>query len=235
MKYLKLFENFNLGLRKLYHISSKDQLNGLLSGIKTDKAGSWGQGSGMYVSTSEKWCEEQEGVGSRYVDLMIELETEMRSDNFDMDYENLPDRFVNRYIDTLKNMFDKNFVISSGENFFLIFGNNIDKNDFDFQSINFRNEIIGEIPKSSKEDWCYLPINRPLNGVYSVKIVNNIYGAPLTKDFIERLDKFGLNEKIKKDLFESTDPVALRYIGSFIKPVRYKVKENGKWGKWIRV
>jgi hypothetical protein len=230
MKYLKLFENFT-DTNKVYHVSSKDQLEGLLSGIKTDNALSWGQGSGFYVNTSEKWCEEQEGVGSRMVDLMIELEGDTKSDNFDIDYEmNYGlSKIVETYINKLKNMFDDNFTISSNDSYFLIFGNKINKDDFSFESIKFRDEDIGVIPKSSKEDWCYLPIDPKSS---KVKIVNNIYGAPLTKDFMERLDKFSIKKMIKNDLLKSSEPVALRYIGPLIKPTKYKFKNNGKWDEW---
>ena len=228
MKYIKIFESFNI--RKVYHVSSKDQLEGLLSGIKTDNALSWGQGSGFYVNTSEKWCEEQEGVGSRIVDLMIELEVDTKSDNFDIDYEmNYGlSKIVENYIDKLKTMFKNNFIISSNDSFFIIFGNNVNKSDFSFEKIHFRNEDIGIVPKSSKEDWCYLPITKDKQ----VKIVNNIYGAPLTKDFMEKLNKFGIKKMIKNDLLKSSEPVALRYIGPLIKPTKYKFKNNGKWGEW---
>jgi hypothetical protein len=231
MRYLKLFESFT-DKNKVYHISSKDQLERLLSGIKTDNALSWGQGIGFYVNTSEKWCEEQEGVGSRMVDLMIELEADAKSDNFDVDYEmNYGlSKIVENYINKLKDMFDDNFTISSNDSYFLIFGNKINKDDFIFEPIKFRNEDIGVIPKSSKEDWCYLPIDTKSN---KVKIVNNIYGAPLTKNFMERLDKFGIKEMIKNDLLKSSETVALRYIGPIIKPTRYKFKKDGKWGEWI--
>jgi hypothetical protein len=87
MKYLKLFESFNLGKQKFYHITIKKNLDGLLNGIRIDKAQDWGQGPGFYVNTSEKLQDEQEGVGSNVVDLMIEIEAELSSDNFDMDYE----------------------------------------------------------------------------------------------------------------------------------------------------
>lgn len=231
MRYLKLFESFT-DTNKVYHVSSKDQLEGLLSGIKTDNALSWGQGSGFYVNTSEKWCEEQEGVGSRMVDLMIELEADTKSDNFDVDYEmNYGlSKIIETYINKLKNMFDDNFTISSNDSSFLIFGNKINKDDFSFEPIKFRNEDIGVIPKSSKEDWCYLPIDPKSN---KVKIVNNIYGAPITKDFMERLDKFSIKKMIKNDLLKSSEPVALRYIGPLIKPKKYKFKKDGKWGEWI--
>lgn len=228
MRYIKLFETFN-NIRKVYHVSSKDQLEGLLSGIKTDNALSWGQGSGFYVNTSEKWCEEQEGVGSRIVNLMIELEVNL--DNIDIDYEmNYGlSKITENYIDKLKNMFKTNFIISSSDNNFLIFGNNVNESDFSFEKIHFREEDIGVVPKSSKEDWCYLPITKDKK----VKIVNNIYGAPLTKDFMEKLDKFGIKEMIKNDLLKSSEPVALRYIGPVIKPIKYKFKKDGKWGEWI--
>jgi hypothetical protein len=231
MRYLKLFESFT-DTNKVYHVSSKDQLEGLLAGIKTDNALSWGQGSGFYVNTSEKWCEEQEGVGSRMVDLMIELEADTKSDNFDVDYEmNYGlSKIVETYINKLKNMFDDNFTISSNDSSFLIFGNKINKDDFSFEPIKFRNEDIGIIPKSSKEDWCYLPIDPKSN---KVKIVNNIYGAPITKDFMERLDKFNIKKMIKNDLLKSSEQVALRYIGPLIKPKKYKFKKDGKWGEWI--
>ncbi len=231
MRYLKLFESFT-DTNKVYHVSSKDQLEGLLSGIKTDNALSWGQGSGFYVNTSEKWCEEQEGVGSRMVDLMIELEADTKSDNFDVDYEmNYGlSKIIETYINKLKNMFDDNFTISSNDSSFLIFGNKINKDDFSFEPIKFRNEDIGIIPKSSKEDWCYLPIDPKSN---KVKIVNNIYGAPITKDFMERLDKFNIKKMIKNDLLKSSEQVALRYIGPLIKPKKYKFKKDGKWGEWI--
>ncbi len=231
MRYLKLFESFT-DTNKVYHVSSKDQLEGLLSGIKTDNALSWGQGSGFYVNTSEKWCEEQEGVGSRMVDLMIELEADTKSDNFDVDYEmNYGlSKIIETYINKLKNMFDDNFTISSNDSSFLIFGNKINKDDFSFEPIKFRNEDIGVIPKSSKEDWCYLPIDPKSN---KVKIVNNIYGAPITKDFMERLDKFNIKKMIKNDLLKSSEQVALRYIGPLIKPKKYKFKKDGKWGEWI--
>lgn len=231
MRYLKLFESFT-DTNKVYHVSSKDQLEGLLAGIKTDNALSWGQGSGFYVNTSEKWCEEQEGVGSRMVDLMIELEADTKSDNFDVDYEmNYGlSKIIETYINKLKNMFDDNFTISSNDSSFLIFGNKINKDDFSFEPIKFRNEDIGIIPKSSKEDWCYLPIDPKSN---KVKIVNNIYGAPITKDFMERLDKFSIKKMIKNDLLKSSEQVALRYIGPLIKPKKYKFKKDGKWGEWI--
>ena len=231
MRYLKLFESFT-DTNKVYHVSSKDQLEGLLAGIKTDNALSWGQGSGFYVNTSEKWCEEQEGVGSRMVDLMIELEADTKSDNFDVDYEmNYGlSKIIETYINKLKNMFDDNFTISSNDSSFLIFGNKINKDDFSFEPIKFRNEDIGVIPKSSKEDWCYLPIDPKSN---KVKIVNNIYGAPITKDFMERLDKFNIKKMIKNDLLKSSEQVALRYIGPLIKPKKYKFKKDGKWGEWI--
>ena len=75
-----------------------------------------------------------------------------------------------------------------------------------------------------------LPIDPKSN---KVKIVNNIYGAPITKDFMERLDKFSIKKMIKNDLLKSSEPVALRYIGPLIKPKKYKFKKDGKWGEWI--
>lgn len=240
MRYVKLFENFESTKKvKFYHITDKENLTKLLSGIKVDRAATWGQGPGFYVSTSEKYCEEQEGVGSRLVDLMIEIETELTTDNFDIDYEmnyNLSE-IVENQIPQLNKIFANSFIISKGREHFLIFSDKLESKDFTFEPVSFRKKIIGYIPNSTSADWCYLPLKNKNIKKPKVKIINNIYGAPLTKNFIEKLDKYGYREKIKEAVFSSIDDVpnvALRYIGPVIYPTRYKFKnlENQTWSKW---
>lgn len=234
MKYIKLFESFNLGRQKFYHITIKQNLDKLLSGIKIDKSQDWGQGPGFYVNTSEKLQDQQEGVGSNIVDLMIEIETELSSDNFDMDYEmnHQLGEIVERQIPNLKRLFKKQLTISKDNNDFLIFTNNLTSEDFQFDTIKFREETT-IVPVCSEDDWCYLPITKDKK----VKVLNNIYGVPLTRNFMDRLDKFKIKELIQKDLFSSKEPVALRYIGPDIKPTRYKEKDLKKntWSNWNKV
>ncbi len=234
MKYLKLFESFNLGKRKFYHITIKQNLDKLLSGIKIDKSQDWGQGPGFYVNTSEELQNQQEGVGSNIVDLMIEIEAELSSDNFDMDYEMNYQlgEIVERQIPNIKRLFKKQLTISKDNNNFLIFTNNLTSEDFQFDEIKFREETT-IVPICSEEDWCYLPITKDKK----VKVSNNIYGVPLTKNFMDRLDKFKIKELIQKDLFSSKEPIALRYIGPDIKPTRYKEKDLKKntWSNWIDI
>jgi hypothetical protein len=232
MKYLKLFESFNLGKQKFYHITIKKNLDGLLNGIRIDKAQDWGQGPGFYVNTSEKLQDEQEGVGSNVVDLMIEIEAELSSDNFDMDYEMNYQLggIVEKQIPNLKKLFKKQFTISKDNNYFSIFTNNLKPEDFQFETIKFREDNT-IIPICSDDDWCYLPITVD----NKVKVSNNIYGITLTRNFMDRLDNFEIKELIQKDLFSIKEPIALRYIGPVIKPTRYKEKDIKKntWSSWI--
>ena len=229
----KLYENLNLGEKKFYHATDKKNLQSLLNGIVVNRKDLYSQGGGFYVNTSEKHLEELEGVGSVLISLMIEIETEFSNENFDIDYEmnyGLSD-IINNLIGDIKNKFNESFIISNKDKDYLIFGNNINKGDFSFEPIKFRNEIIGEVPNSSKSEWVYLPVKK-VNNEYKVLIVNNIYGAPLTKHFIDKLDKIGIKEIIQKVIFNQYDntQTSLRYIGNnVIKPTRYKYKENGKW------
>ena len=92
MKYIKNFEYFSINekynsLTKFYHITDRKNLQSLLKGIEINKAGTWGQGNGLYVFNNESKAEEPDGIGSRLVNTMIELETILNEDNFDIDYE----------------------------------------------------------------------------------------------------------------------------------------------------
>lgn len=233
MKYIKkyngLYEKYNDKM-SFYHISSKDNLKSLLNGLKTNKYSEWGQGKGIYVYTDEKVAGRQEGVGSRFVDIMVEFKSILNTKNFDMDYElnyNLP-RIIKNNIKNIKNKFKNNFIIKYNNKNYLIFTNNINKNDFYFKKINFRNEDT-YIPLSKKKgDWCYLPIDKNLN----IDIEQNIYGVPLIRNFMERLDKYGIKEMIFRDLSNDDEITALRYIGPSIYPDRYKIRLNNKWGEW---
>lgn len=234
----KLYEKFNLGKKKFYHATDKKNLQSLLNGIVVDRKDSYSQGGGFYVNTSEKHLEELEGVGSVFISLMVEVEADLSNVNFDIDYEmNYSlSNVIDDLIDDVKNKFDKSFIISNGEKDYLIFGNDITKDDFDFEKVEFRGEFIGEVPINPKKEWVYLPVQK-INNKYKVIITNNIYGAPLTKHFIDRLDKIGIKEVIQKEVFNQygDKQTSLRYIGeNIIKPTRYKFKENGEWGEWIK-
>jgi hypothetical protein len=233
MKYIKrynnLYEKYNDKI-SFYHISTKDNLKSLLKGIKSNLKDEWKQGKGFYVYNSEKVAESQEGVGKNIVDIMIEFKSILNYKNFDMDYElnyNLP-RIIKNNIKNIKNKFKNNFIIKYNDKNYLIFTNNLNKENFYFGKILFRNEIT-YIPKSNKEgDWCYLPVDKNLN----IDIEQNIYGVPLIKNFMKRLDRYGIKKMIFEDLSNDNETIAYRYLGPIIYPNKYKIKTGNKWGEW---
>ncbi len=229
LEHLKNFESFNL--IRVYHATSKDELKSLFAGIRINKADTWGQGLGFYVHTDISKLEEMTGVGSRFIDAIIEIEAEASPKNFDIDYE------MNDYIaeelqklktDLIKK-FNRQLQIEGKECNFLIFCNGINKDDFYLEDIQFKDTVVGQVVRCKKDvEWCYLPIQDK-----KIKIINNIYGAPLTKDIFDRLESCQLKDDLIANILKKPNPGALRYIGKEIKPIRYKLKQKNKWGEWF--
>lgn len=226
-----LVENYN-EKTSFYHITDDEMLDKLLDGIRVDLTKDWGQGKGFYVFKSKKRAEKLEGVGSRVVNVMIELEAVLNEKNFDIDYEmcyNLPD-VVEKYIPLLYDKFKYNFILSGKDNNYLIFSNIDDKSNFYLKDKKFRNNIVTYVRSKNNEFFAYLPVdNNKLN------FTQNIYGAVVTKDCMKLLNKIGIYKSIKLDIFNSENEydIALRYIGPVIKPKRYRFKKNNIWGEWI--
>ena len=220
---VSLFENLN-SKHKFYHLTSKAELPSLFKGIRTDLAGKWEQGAGFYVTTDLKNSEEVEGVGTKIGEAIIEIEAPLDEKHFDIDFEmnlNLDDA-INYFLPLIRKRFSKSERIKD----FLIFYNK--KPNLKFKYLEVRGEKIGHVPDSDDGDWCYIPIDK--NG--NLKIKHNIYGAPITKHMFNKLP-LDIQKEIKKKIFQSKEPGALRYIGPMIKPTRYKIKKSGKWSDWI--
>jgi hypothetical protein len=63
------------------------------------------------------------------------------------------------------------------------------------------------------------------------ELEQNIEGALVTRHMFQKFPS-DIQEAIKRKIFESESPGALRYIGPVIKPTRYKVKNDGVWTDW---
>lgn len=222
MKWISLFENFNQGTRKFYHLTSKDQLPSLFKGIRKDMAGKWEQGAGFYVTTDLVYTESIEGVGSRIGEAIVEIEAPLNSANFDLDFEmnsNL-ENAINKFLPQIKKRFVRTMKV---DNFLILFNQ---KPNISFRRLKIRDAEV-KVPESESRDWCYICIGSSGN----LELEHNIEGAIVTRHMFQKFPS-DIQEAIRTEIFDAESPGALRYIGPMIKPTRYKIKEAGSWSDW---
>jgi hypothetical protein len=241
MKHLKLYYKFineNLGQKtKFYHLTEKHHLQSLLSGIDINKSLDRGQGSGFYVLTdldSTQKLKITSGFGMpvfKNCDLLIEIESVLNEDNFDIDYElvkELPELINNL---NLQSKFNKLTVMDKGYEFTILVDKTSDVNEYDFS-------VEGEEIDGM---YCFIPkCNKPIRfGFYPNNLdkYQDAQNVAYTTYFMNTLDDLGIKSLIEKQIFSKIGSdgkvYALRYVGPSIKPTRYKLKDhNGKWSDW---
>ena len=243
MKYLKLYEEFRLfetygEKSKFYHVSDEENLDSLLNQIDINKSSERGQGLGFYVVNDLKSAENLRVTAGfaapsfKKCDLLIEIESILNEDNFDLDYElikELPDLL--KKIDTSK--FTK-IEISDKYRIFHVLVNKFDKvNESDFTIEGEEIDGMGVyLPK------CKKPIKF---GFYPDDLdkYQDAQNVAYTTYFMNTLDDLGIKSLIEKELFTkigaNNEVYSLRYVGPPIKPTRYKIKdESGNWSEWIQ-
>jgi hypothetical protein len=245
MKFLKLYEKFILEkynqLSKFYHVTDKEHLESLLNGIDITLSSSRTQGNGFYVVTDEKSAENtliSMGFGipaMKKCDLLIEIESILNTDNFDIDYELVKELPI--LVKSLENKLESRFkilkVTNDGHEFNVIvkLSDDVSQNDFTttFEELEGMGVII---PKCNKDiEFGFYPVNS--------ENFQDATNVAYTTYYMNSLDKLGLKSIIEEELFKKIGNdgkvYALRYVGPKIKPKRYKFKENGKWLDWVEL
>jgi hypothetical protein len=245
MKFLKQYNGFILErynqLTKFYHVTSKDNLNSLLKGIDITLSKDRGQGSGFYVVTDLEAAENTKvtlGFGSpgfKVCDLLIEIESVLNTENFDIDYELVKDlpTVVKDLESKLVGKFRIFKISDHGYQFNIItkLSDEVSQDDF----VVGMEELDGMgvfVPKCNIEiEFGFYPDN--LDEFQDAQ--NVLY----TTYYIDSLDRLGIKSLIEEEIFKkiSNDGkvYALRYVGPKIRISRYKLKESGQWLDWIYV
>jgi hypothetical protein len=239
MKYLKLYNKFvfeTYGQKtNFYHVAEKENLYSLLKSIDIKRTSDRGQGSGFYVVTDLNIAEKMkinQGPSTKKNELIIEIESILDEDNFDLDYElikELPELIKNSI--AIKN-FTKLKVVGKDRIFHVLVNKSdkVDESDFLVEM----DELDGMgvfIPKCSKSiTFGFYP-----DDLEEYQQAGNVSYMTYCMD---TLDKLGIKSLIEKEFFKKigTDNknYYLRYVGPPIKPTRYKLKdEKGNWGDWI--
>lgn len=245
MKFLKLYHGFILEkynqLTKFYHVTSKEYLDSLINGIDITLSKDRGQGQGFYVLTDLESAENMSvtlGFGApanKVCDLLIEIESVLDTQNFDVDYE-----LVKELSEVVKDLESKLvgrfriFNISErGHQFTIItkLSDEVGPNDFVVEM----EELDGMgvfVPKCNKEiEFGFYPDN--------LDKFQNAQNVSYTTYYIDSLDRLGIKSLIEEEIFKKIGNdgkvYALRYVGPKIKPQRYKLKEGGRWSDWIKI
>ena len=267
LKYVKLFENFifeNLKLNqkcKFYHKSPLKNLQSLLSGINPNTDGSFhskSQGGGFYCFSDFDLCKNwsskiqqidkdgklvfkpSDSIKDGYV--IIEFETELNINNFEIDYElgfrgetnktMNTGQYFSKIIDIIKS---KNYILYSVEwdddanvdNMIKIDDNFkfnwnqliiISEKELSKDKVNLTGEISQPYPSNKNLSWFF--ISPAGGGDKKVEYLS-----------MESLDLIGLKDEIKKQVLDKC--VAFKYVGSKIKPTKYIIEKNGELGNWI--
>lgn len=267
LKYVKLFENLifeNLKLNqkcKFYHKSPLKNLQSLLSGIdpKTDGSiHSKSQGGGFYCFSDFDVCKNwsskiqqidkngklvfnpSDSIKDGFV--IIEFETELNINNFEIDYELGFRHETNKMMNTGQ-YFSKIMDIVKSKNYILylvewdddINIDNMIKIDDNFK-FNWNQLIIISEKKLSKDEINLTgDVNQPYpsNKNLSWIFISPAGGGDKNVEYLsmESLDLIGLKDEIKKQVLDKC--VAFKYIGPKIKPTRYMIEKIGELGDWI--
>lgn len=245
MKFLKLYNGFILErynqLTKFYHVTSKEYLNSLLKGIDITLSKDRGQGSGFYVVTDLESAENMTvtlGFGSpgfKVCDLLIEIESVLNTENFDIDYELVKE--LSEVVSGLESKLSvkfKIFKISDHGNQFIIItklSDEVSPDDFGVEMV----ELDGMgvfVPKCNKEiEFGFFPDD--------LDKFQDAQNVSYTTYYIDSLDRLGIKSLIEEEIFKKIGNdgkvYALRYVGPKIRISRYKLKESGQWLDWIYV
>lgn len=243
MKFLKLYygfilENYNQ-LTKFYHVTSKEHLNSLINGIDITRSKDRGQGGGFYVVTDLEAAENMTvtlGFGTpanKVCDLLIEIESVLDTENFDIDYELIKDlpTVVKGLESKLVGKF-RIFNISGLDHQFTIItklSDEVSPDDFVVRV----EELDGMgvfVPKCNKEiEFGFYPDD--------LDKFQDALNVSYTTYYMDSLDRLGIKSLIEEEIFKKIGQdgkvYALRYVGPKIKPQRYKLKEGGRWSDWI--
>jgi len=233
-------------LGSFYHLTKKENLKSLLAGIDPKKnvgAHSKSQGGGFYVFSSEEAA--LEWKGGKSADALIEMRSKLNSENFDVEFElhGLDfHEFWNEFLSTILELNLKMYVVEkieynaddNVEDFslrpfkkeekfkvaldYIVSKQNIDKSDIEWK-FEFSTDLGFGYPSGEKIGW--------------FRIGSFIGDSTELKYMFSSLEKFEFIDKFKEKILGKSK--ALRYVGPRIKPSRYKLKENDKWGDWKNI
>jgi hypothetical protein len=255
MKHLKLFEKFTKiyedsiygKVNKFYHKTSKDNLpklmNGIDSKIKSNNRHSKTQGGGFYVWNNIEDCKSwSEG------DLIIEIEAELNTKNFDVDYELHGLKWYEYYnviIGIIKNSNLKTYILDNVND--IIWDDNDEVSaikkitQVDFKTYKFEHTLpifIISNDNITKDDIIVENFDSTdFNGILKVtsktknighfQVVKFDGDAQEAYNHMESLDKFGIKEKFGIQVLCKSK--AVKYFGPKIFPTKHWLLENGKW------
>jgi hypothetical protein len=247
MKHLKKFNESNEIENSFYHLTDEKHLNSLLNGTKkiTFNKHSKSQGNGFYLWKSER--DAFEWTGGSKSDILLEYNTNLNLNNFELDYELHGIEFLtfwNTLIQLLKENLNYYYVkinynnddafvselikMKSNETanihkkyhpIFIISNTEITKNDIKFEDVHDNVVDIKEDCPSQSDKYGFF------------RVVNFSADAKFIYKSMESLDKYGIKKAFKSKLLPKSK--AVKYYGNPIKPIRYKKKTDGKWGEWI--